>query len=328
MENELYYKNMLNRLIKNTILNTSAIAKLSNQSLSDFTKLAGFSISAVSRIRKSVREESNQKSNHDSYALCMLTALDSVYLFENIPAENRKEIQDLLLKDLCESVPTFLRVDGTQMMSNALIEQNWFVVDHEKGKGFVYQAQYFMHQINQAKIRKDYDQVYQEMLEKLPQTKVAFTTAALIRYQNTFFDIKKDLENLLDRSLEKNIYVPSEMAFKILYGEIPEDIKKQTIPCSPSSLDEKPLTLHLQDLIEIEESLLQDQSTLLLFVGDESDMKKYADLLNGLYKDQIILAYLQYSNHPNRFQIIFHYKGIHAPMKTSPESVLDLLDQR
>lgn len=327
MENELYYTNRLNRLIKNTILNTSAIAKLSNQSLSNFTKLAGFSISAVSRIRKSVRDESNQNSKHDSYALCMLTALDSVYLFENIPTENRKKIQDLLLKDLCEPVPTFLSVDGTRMMSNELSEQNWFVVDHEKGKGFIYQAQYFMHQINQAKIRKDYDQVYQEMLQKLPQSNVAFTTAALIRYQHDFSDIKKDLESLLDRSLEKNIYVPSETTFKILYGDIPEAIKTQTIPCSPIKSNEKPPTLYLQDMLEIEASLLQKQSSLLLFVGDESDMKKYADLLNGLYKDQIIFAYLQYSNHLNRFQIVFHYKDIYAPMKTTPESVLDLLDQ-
>lgn len=310
--NEMYYEKILRLLVRNIILNVSDIVKVLGRSLVEFTEPVGFSISAVSRIRKKVKESPESVLENLSYALCILSALDAIYLFEDIDTDVREKIEKTLLENLCEDVIIFYDKDNKPVTTRELEVQSWFKMDYKTGKGFVYQVQFFLHEISKMKEGKESRIIESELLHKLQEAKVAFTVMGLKNCGNNFQKIKNSLEKIYKKDFTKeHIYVSSVIRNDVYYDNISQDLLSyvEVCPFNSEYFEEGEYIPHyVRDFIEIINFCLNENSYLVLFVQDEDDMRRYLAMLNKNYKDKIIFAYNRYFERVGHFKIVFDYK--------------------
>ena len=330
LNNLMYYEKILRLLVTNIILYVSDIAKILDRSLSEFTEPVGFSISAVSRIRKKVKESPESALENLSYALCMLTALDTIYLFKDIDTEARKEIEKMLLENLCEEVTLFYDKDGNAVTTSAIEVQQWFKLDYKTGKGFIYQMQFFIYEINKMKEGKEFQLIENELLQKLQKAKVAFTVMGLKEYQIQFHDIKNSLETIYENSyIKERIYVSSLIESEIYKDNLSEDLRPYVEECPVNSEyfeKDEHIPHYVRDFVEIIAYCLKEDSYLLLFVQDEECIGRYLTILNKDYKDKIIFAYNRYFKNIGKFNMVFEYKNNIWVMKfNNPQSKYDNL---
>lgn len=313
MDNETYYEKILRLLVGNISLYVSDIAKILGRTLVEFTEPVGFSISAVSRIRKKVRESPESALENLSYALCMLTALDAVYLFEDIDTDIKKKIEELLLENLCEKVILFYDKDNNPVTTCSFEVQSWFKIDYKNGKGFVYQVQFFLHEISKMKEGKELQLIEMELLQKLQKAKVAFTVMGLKNCESNFQEIKNSLETIYKKDFnEEYIYASSVIKDEIYYNNISQNVLSclEICPFNPEIFEKDERVPHyVKDFAGIVNYCLEEDSYLLLFVQDEDDMRKYLWMLNKEDKDKIIFAYNRYFESVGHFKIVFDYKN-------------------
>lgn len=314
LDNKMYYEKILRLLVENIILYVSDIAKILGRSLVEFTEPVGFSISAVSRIRKKVKESPESVLENLSYALCILTALDTIYLFENIDTDTREKIEKMLLKNLCEAVTICYDEDNKAITIRNLEVQSWFKIDYKTGKGFVYQVQFFLHEISKMKEGKEFQLIEDELLKKLQEAKVAFTVMGFKNCESKFEKIKESLEIIYKNNFIKEcIYVSSVIEDEIYYNNISKDLPSYIKVCPPYSKNVQDIPKYVKDFVDIVKFCLEEDSCLLLFVQDENDMRRYLPILqlilNKNNKDKIIFAYNRYFERVGRFKIVFDYKS-------------------
>ncbi|MBW9150357.1 hypothetical protein K2F40_15465 [Clostridium sp. CM028] len=313
MNNETYYEKILRLLVGNIILYVSDIAKILGRSLVEFTEPIGFSISAVSRIRKKVKESPESALENLPYALCMLTALDTIYIFEDIDTDVRKNIEEMLLENLCEAVPFFYDKEDKPVTTRGFEVQSWFKIDYKTGKGFVYQIQSFLHEISKMKEGKELHLIEEELLHKLQEAKVAFTVMGLKNCESKFHEIKNSLETIYKKDFNKDlIYVSNVIKDEIYYDNISQDLLShvKVCPSNSESFEKDEYVPHyIRDFVEIVNYCIEKDSYLLLFVQDEDDMRRDLSMLNKIYKDKIIFAYNRYFESVGHFKIVFDYKS-------------------
>ncbi|AVQ37489.1 hypothetical protein C7M56_01870 [Clostridium botulinum] len=319
LDNRMYYEKILRLLVENIILYVSDIAKILGRSLVEFTEPVGFSISSVSRIRKKVKGSPESVLENLPYALCMLTSLDNIYLFEDIDIEAREKVEKMLLENLCEDVIIFYDEDNKPITDRGIEVQSWFKVDYKTGKGFVYQLQFFLHEISRMKEGKKLQFIEDELLQKLQEAKVAFTVMGLKKCESKFQEIKESLETIYKNDfIKEGIYVSSMIRDAIYYNNIPQDLFSYMKVCpSNTEFDEekKHFPHYVRDFVEIVNFCIREDSYLILFVQDEDDMRRYLSILNKNYKDKIIFAYNRYFERIGRFKIVFDYKNNFLVMK-------------
>lgn len=312
LNDKMYYEKILRLLVTNIILYVSDIAKILEKNLADFTETVGFSISAVSRIRKKVKESPESALENLPYALCMLTALDTIYLFKDIDIEDRKEIEKILLANLCEEITLFYDKDGNAVTTSSIEGQQWFRLDYKTGKGFIYQMQFFLYEINKMKEGKEFQLIENELLQKLQNAKVAFTVMGLKEYQNKFYDIKNSLETIYQNNyIKEHIYVSSLIESEIYKDNISEDLRPYVEECPDSKCfeEDEHVPHYVRDFAEIITHCLKEDSYLLLFIQDEEYIGRYLPILNKDYKGKIIFAYNRYFSNVGKFNMVFDYKN-------------------
>lgn len=219
-----------------------------------------------------------------SYALYMLTVLDSVYLFEDIDHDIRRQIEEMFLENLCEEVVLFNDINGKPVCTRGCEFQNWYQMDYKEGQGFVYQLQYLLHEISRVKADDELRRATDDLMLKIQNAKVAFTVYGLKSCLTGLEEILNSLKKLYNN--KETVWVSSEMKNRIYDGDIPEEVMNLVTECgSGSSLSEKGDRPpgYIRDFAEIVKHCLRDENYLLLFVRDEDDVRRYLSVLNKDY---------------------------------------------
>lgn len=304
-----YYEDKLCKMVQNIILNMSDITKCLGKNLSDFTDTVGFSISAVSRIRSKVKQRPETALENLPYALCMFTALDATYLFEGIEWNTREKLEELLLGNICEESVLFRNKEGEPVMTNSLQGQHWYCMDYRADKGFMYQIQFLMSQINKMKEGEKLQIIKEEIMNKLQDCKVAFTFMGLENCIDELESIQEALKKLYGRDISQdNLYVSSLYREKVYMGDISEQLPDRLKECELHK-DHKNDTAYIQDFSSILNECLQGETFLLLFVGNREDVKMCLSVLEPAYGARLIFAYRRYEKSTRQQQIVLEYKN-------------------
>lgn len=305
---EVYYNLKLEALVCNTILHLSDIAKLLDKNLTEFTENVGFSISAVSRLRRKVQSDPRCAMDHFTYALCMLTSLDSVYLFSTIKREVRKEIEELLLSNLYDKAETEIE----DIMG--CFDPRWLVIDYKEGRGFVYQVQFFLSELQIARNSNRLAALEQDITEKIKHARVAFTVSGLRTFITDLDNIKDTLSTAYEMDFTKEyIYVSDLVRSKILFGDIPDNLPDYVKICERDDLikqlDDNNYPPYVTDFWQIIISCNTENCLLLVFIGKEDEIPKYHSIIKDTIFDNILFIYKRYFENIGHYKLVINYKS-------------------
>ncbi|MBU3144632.1 hypothetical protein [Clostridium sp. CF012] len=326
-EKTKYYENLIDKYIYNTIISVSEIAKCLGINLSDMTEVVGFSISAVSRIRNKVKNEQHKAYDSLPYALCMLTSIDYLCIFDGIKSETLSEIKRMLFENMCEPVPLYYDADGVAHNTISINKQRWYKVEHVEGRGFVYQLKYFIYRKKQEEKEVQRYIIENELTNILKNCRIAFTLMGY-KYAEKRFD---EINNLI-RNTYKNsniIYLSSFISDENYYGKLRLPDKKiymyELKSCSKEIMNE--MQGDADCIIDFYSLVLEEISDnyVLLFIKNEEEKFLYKEIYKEEYQDKVIFAYYSYNNNAKKARLVLNYKDS-AYIVNNTNNVLDMYD--